>query len=130
MELAFTEFVGKAPRLEAIQVTAENVEALAVWMGADAYSVSKTLVGGERKVRFIAVKDRPGSPNHPYEDSIVFTKIGDWLVKFPEQILNENGRLYGSTERFISYTQKEIDEFVIQQRDNGEIDFSAAPYDR
>ena len=124
MDLEFTEFIGKAPRLEAIQVTAENVEALAVWMGADSYSVDKILVGGDRKVTFnkIIKARRDNYPDHV--DRIVCTRIGNWLVRVPEKIENENGSLYGRDVCFISYTQEEIDAFVAQQRDNGEVDLN------
>lgn len=127
MTVEFTKFTGKAPSIEAIEVTAENIEELAAWMGADAYSVEKTLVGGRRDVSFNKVEQRPGSPNHPYVNPIVRTSIGSWLVKVPEGI---DEHFYDRDTRFYSVSRQTIDEFVIQQRDNGEIDFSAAPYDR
>lgn len=131
MTIEFTKFIGKAPELHAIQVTAENIEELAVWMGADSYSVVKTLVGGERKVVFNEVI-KTENPHYPDRvNSIVHTRIGDWIVKIPEQVLVENARMYYTNEKFRSYTQGEIDTFVAQQRDNGEIDFNfSPPYDR
>ena len=125
MTVEFTKFTGKAPTLEAIEVTSENVEEIAVWMGVNSYSVEKTLVGGERRVTFYI--HRGDSPPREYRDPVVRTKIGDWLVKFPEHI---DGNLRDWSDRFYSVSRQTIDEFVIQQRDNGEIDFSAAPYDR
>lgn len=131
MTIEFTKFIGKAPELYAIQVTAENIEELAVWMGAESYSVVKTLVGGERKVVFNRITKAEKS-NYPDRiDPIVHTRIGDWIVKIPEQVLVENARLYDSYEKFRSYTQGEIDHFVAQQRDHGEIEFNfSPPYDR
>ena len=131
MTIEFTKFIGKAPELYAIQVTAENIEELAVWMGADSYSVSKTIVGGERKVTFnrIIHSEKPNYPDRVY--AIVYTSVGDWIVKIPEQVLVENARMYYTDQKFHTYTQVEIDHFVAQQRDNGEIDFNfSPPYDR
>lgn len=131
MEITFTEFVGKAPRIEAIEVTSENVEALASWMGATSYSVEKTLIGGGKQVTFKELIEIPGSQHRPgshHLRTIVTTKVGQWLVKIPKMIPNE--RFYEEEEQFRSVSRQTIDEFVAQQRDNGEIDFSAAPYDR
>ena len=124
MDIEFTEFTGKAPRLEAVQVTAENVEALAVWMGADVYSVSKTLVGGERKVSFQKVIKRSETAYPDRNEHILFTRIGDWVVKIPDQVLVEGTCIYEASERYNSYTQEQIDRFVTQQHDTGEVDLN------
>lgn len=124
MEIEFTEFTGKAPRLEAVQVTAENVEALAAWMGADSYTIDKTLVGGERKVVFNKIYYREGSAHPDRKETLAYSRIGDWLIRVPEQVLIENARLYDRGERFYSYTQEEIDLFVAQQRERGEVDIN------
>jgi len=124
MDITFTEFIGKAPRLEAIQVTAENVEDLAVWMGADSYRVEKTLVGGERKVVFnkLIRRERANYPDRVEE--IAHTRIGDWLVMVPDHVVAEHAQIYDVVRRFYSYTQEEIDRFVAQQHKTGEIDLN------
>lgn len=124
MEITFTEFVGKAPRLEAVKVTAENIESLAVWMGADSYRVDKTLVGGERKVCFNKIRHRTQGHYPDRVETIAYTRVGDWLVRVPEQVLNEGGRLYEANVRYLSYTQEEIDRFVEQQHESGEVDIN------
>jgi len=121
----FTIFTGKAPKIEAVQITEDNVEELAVWIGADTYSVEKTLVGGERKVKFNRVKIRENYPNHPDVWSILDsnrndgTKIGDYIVRIPEGV---DWRFRENDIRFFSVTQEDIDNFVRQAIHTGEID--------
>lgn len=123
MTIEFTTFVGKAPTLEAIKVTEENIEDLAVWMGADVYSVEKTLVGGERIVCFKKYDPRTGTGNSrrsaQYARLIVDVRVGDWLLKLPERV---DGNLREFDERFLPFEQKDIDNFVIQQHRTGEVD--------
>jgi hypothetical protein len=121
MPIEFIKFAGKAPVIEAVQVTEDNLEQIAVWIGADKYSVETTLTGGERRVVF----DKIDASN--YSHAICRAVVGEYLVKQPPTIdvYNRESRVL-----FFSQTQKEIDEFVKQQRDTGEIDISAAPYDR
>lgn len=123
MTIEFTTFVGKAPTLEAIKVTEENIEDLAVWMGADVYSVEKTLVGGERIVRFKKYDPRTGTDNSQrsarYARWVVDVRVGDWLLKRPEGV---DGNLREFDERFLPFEQKDIDNFVIQQHRTGEVD--------
>lgn len=77
MEITFTEFTGKAPRLEAIQVTEENIKDLAVWMGADSFTVDNILAGGERKVQFNEIIKREESRYPDRVAPIVRTRIGE-----------------------------------------------------
>lgn len=119
MAITFEEFVAKAPVLEAVLVTAENVEELATWMGADAYSVQKTLVGGRRKVTFEKLRTNDRYPSHVYADRMVETEIGHYLVRRPEFI---DGQLREYDDRFFSITQADITNFKNQLEKQGYVD--------
>lgn len=117
MTIEFTEFVAPAPVLKAIQVTAANVEELAVWMGADTYSVEKTLVGGERVVTF---KKEYQPDKYPGRlENIAVVKIGDYLIQIPE---HTDGRLHTIWEKFAPVTEADIANFTLQQETKGHID--------
>lgn len=125
MTVQFTVFTAKPLKIEAIQVTEENIEELAVWMGASSYSVKKTLVGGKKKVEFFAeAKNSNGYPDRDYR--LIGVRIGDYLVKVPAHITEA---LQDYDQKFWAVDQSQIDKFVRQSMETGEIDI-LPPYDR
>jgi len=119
MTIEFQTFVGKAPHIDAIQVTAENIEELAVWLGSDSYTVEKILVGGRRRVAFNKMSERPGNPKHPYVTPIITVNIGEWIIKIPPAVA---ANMYETDTYFMAVTQEEIDRFIEQQHKTGEVD--------
>lgn len=125
----FEKFVGKAPVIEAVLLTADNIDELAAWLGADGYTLDKILKGDHQQVMFVKhpmrrvdgkeFQDR----NNPVR--IVRALLGEWIVRYPKHVNNHGGE---RDEYYYSLSQEEIDAFVKQQYDNGEIDISP-PYD-
>lgn len=123
MSVEFIEFVSAPKTIKVLEVTDENIEKIAVWMGADSYSIETNLVGGERVVTFI----RKNSREIGHSRKFVHAKVGEYLLRIPEGI---DEHLRDFSERFFSVTRKQIDEFVKQQKDHGHVDVYAPPYDR
>lgn len=123
MTIEITEFIAKAPKIDAVLLTEENIEEVALWAGAKAYSVTRFL-NSDRNPMVHLYRDHRA--DH-YAGSIGTLPIGDYLVRRPAQVTED---LEDRKEYFFSVTKKELNEFVNQQREKGEIDVSAPPYDR
>lgn len=128
MDIEFTTFVGKAPTIEAIEVTLENLDDLAAWMGADGYTVEKFLKGGERKVVFQGLEARPEG-KRPLSRVIIRVSVGQWLAKYPPHV-DEFGT-DNRDPRLFAFEKADIDRFVKQSIEGRGVDIfePAAPYD-
>jgi hypothetical protein len=130
MTIEFQEFTAKPATLQALLVTEDILDELAAWLGAGFYTVRKTIVGGNLSVIFYkSLDEEKQRRNYPPEsgDRIVAVNVGEYIVKHSETV-TEFGEARDIFYR--AYTQKEIDAFVKQTWETGEVDISAAPYDR
>lgn len=121
MTVKFQKFVAKAPTLEAVFLDEEHIDELAVWLGADGYTLEKVLQGNQQLVTFTKsirlIDGKPVRTNSP--DRIVRAYVGQWLVRYPRHV-TENGS--EREDYYFSITQEELDKFVIQQLETGEVD--------
>lgn len=127
MAIEFQNFVGKAPVIKAVLLTADNIDELATWLGADGYTLDKTLKGGHQLVTFTKHRSRTIEGKEYQGDPvrIVRAVVGEWVVRYPTHVNHHGGE---RDEYYYSLSQEEIDAFVKQQHDNGEVDISP-PYD-
>lgn len=123
MAIKFEKFVGKAPVIEAVFLEEDNIDELAVWLGADGYILEKILEGNKQQVTFTKSTRCVDGKFVQFDEPrrIVRAVVGQWLVRYPRHVsdlVNEREDYY------YSLSQEEIDKFVSQQLENGEVDIS------
>lgn len=127
MGIELTKFKGKAPVIQAVLVTSENIEEIAVFIGADQYSVEKTLVGGGQRVTFFKFEDRTNMhATSRYPRRLVEVGVGEFLVKYPARVTEQ---MDARKSHFFRATDGEFAAFIRQSEEKGEVDITP-PYDR
>jgi hypothetical protein len=119
MTIEFTKFTGKAPTIDAVLLTEDNIEELAAWLGADAYILEKTLKGGQRRVTFTSSRDRDGVRIHPR--NIVRLLVGEYVVRYPDYVTVQAS---SRDAYYFGITQEDMDRFVKQQKELGEVEIA------
>lgn len=123
MTIKFETFTGKAPTIEAVFLSEENIDEIAAWLGADGYTLEKTLKGNHQEVTFTSsyqvIDGKLVQRNNGHAERLVRAIVGKWLVRYPERV-NEHGS--DTKHYFYSLSQEEVDKFISQQLEKGEVD--------